>query len=171
MDRKRLGGGVLAVVAAIGGPLFQMTLPSPSALQIYMLWGVVALLVAVGLYLLFWARDKAEASSPVGDTYNNHGNNFGHIGPVNNFGNQRLVFSEELGRQLLAHLPERRPIELMSVGSQADQKIADQVQQFLTDNGYSVSRMAIGVMAPPPDHKISVSPSGSTYVVTVAPSA
>jgi len=71
----------------------------------------------------------------------------------------------------LAKMPIKKKIEIQSIGGNLDQAVASEIQIFLQKNGYDVSRMSIGVMAPPPDSKISLSDTPNGYVLIIAPSA
>ncbi len=126
------------------------------------------LLVAAGVSL-FLPNGQAQGPTFSGNC-NNFGNNNFNCNTLN-FGPSRATFSDELGVQLLAHMPEKKPISLQSVGSAAEQKVGDDVQKFLEDHGFTVKRMSIGMMAPPPDRPFSFSDTPNQYVITVAPSA
>jgi hypothetical protein len=126
------------------------------------------LLVAAGV-VLFLPIGQAQ-----GPTFNGNCNNFGNNNfncNTLNFGPSRATFSDELGGQLLAHMPEKKPVSLQTVGSAADQQVGDSVKKFLEDHGFTVKRMSIGVMAPPPDRPFSFLDTPNQYVITVAPSA
>jgi hypothetical protein len=95
----------------------------------------------------------------------------GGITGIVNIGPQRLVFSSELGSELLARMPRKKKVNITSVGGVADQAVAIDIQNFLQQNGYEVSRISVGMLLPPPDHKISLGDSPDGYVLTIAPSA
>jgi hypothetical protein len=78
----------------------------------------------------------------------------------------RMVFSNAIGSELLSKMPI-----MQSIGNNLDQEVATKIQQFLSENGYEVERTGIGVMAPPPEHKISIAERSDSYVLIVAPSA
>lgn len=88
-----------------------------------------------------------------------------------NIGPQKLTFSPELGRELLQNMPNSRKVKIQSIGGNADQAVASEIQAFLQSNGYETSRAAIGMTVPPPDHKISLATDQEGYVLVVAPSA
>jgi hypothetical protein len=104
---------------------------------------------------------------PTINTWNQSGgSNTINIGPT------RLTFDPAIGEELARKIPAGKPITLQSIGSQSDQAVADQYQQFLQSRGFNIAqRNMIGMMAPPPDHKISIRDTGPTVVVTIAPSA
>ena len=83
---------------------------------------------------------------------------------------QRLVFSPEVGAQLLAAMPVKKKVNLTSIGGGADQAVGDQVESFLVANGYKVDRTITGVQAPPPDHKVSFGETADAYILVLAPS-
>jgi hypothetical protein len=84
----------------------------------------------------------------------------------------RVPFTSELKADLLQKLKTNKPIELMTVGNNEDQKIGDEVLNFLKANGYQVpERMVIGMLAPPPNGPYSLEEKADKYVVTIAPSA
>jgi hypothetical protein len=106
-------------------------------------------------------------SGPSINTINQSGGtNTINVGPV------RLVFDLAIAEELVAKLPAGKPISLQSVGSSADQAVADQYEQFLQSRGFQTQRVRIGVMGPPPDHKITLGdPNAPQMVVLIAPSA
>jgi len=104
---------------------------------------------------------------PTINTWNQSGgNNTINVGPI------RLAFDPAIGEELASKIPTGKPITLQSIGSQSDQTVADQYQKFLQSRGFNIARRnTIGMMAPPPDHKISILDTGPTVVITIAPSA
>jgi hypothetical protein len=118
--------------------------------------------------------EKAMAQNTMGPIFGNQGiitqgqtgNNTINVAP------QRLPFDPGIGDQLVSKLPPGKTILLQSVGSNADQAVATQYQQYLLSKGFQVERMSIGMMAPPPDHKITIGDtSAEKVVVIIAPSA
>jgi len=89
----------------------------------------------------------------------------------NSYGPQKLVFPEEAGNFLLSKLPDKKQVVMRAVGSPNDWQIADRFQAFLEKNGYQVSRVNIGMLLPPPDHKISLGVGPDHYELTIAPNA
>jgi hypothetical protein len=86
-------------------------------------------------------------------------------------GPTKLVFEPAIAEELVRKIPPGRPIRLMSVGSAGDQAVATQYQQFLQSHGFQIERTTIGMMAPPPDHPISIQDGGNLVTVLIAPSA
>jgi len=87
-----------------------------------------------------------------------------------NIGTGRAEFNDQLKADLLRKVP-RGSVQLQTVGGNADQAIGNEVEAFLKQNGYSVQRMMIGMLAPPPDQPYTLSVNGGQTVVVVAPSA
>ena len=138
----------------------------------------VALIVAAVGGLAFWHgyyRTEAQTGSgpiiaqngPSINTWNQSGgNNTIVVGPT------RLTFDFAIGEELISKVPAGKPITLQSVGSQSDQAVADQYQHFLQSRGFNIAqRNIIGMLVPPPDHKISIRDTGPAVVITIAPSA
>jgi hypothetical protein len=100
-----------------------------------------------------------------------YGQQGGITAGIVNIGPQRLAFSSQLGSELLAKMPSKKKVIVRSVGSEADQSVATIFQNFLQQNGYDVARISIGMLVPPPDHKISLGDSPDGYVLIIAPSA
>jgi hypothetical protein len=130
-------------------------------------------LMTIGEWIHPTGANAQSPANPPGCSNSAGGNNSGSMtnNCVFNVAPQRLRFSSELGSQLLSAMPEKRKVHLQSIGGQADQAVASEIQSFLEQNGYPVERTAIGMMAPPPDHKISLGSDAGSYVLVVAPSA
>ena len=95
--------------------------------------------------------------------------NFGMINQ--NCGPSKLTFQPAIAEELVSKIPPGKLVRLMSVGSNSDQGVANQYQQFLVGRGFNIERSIIGMMAPPPDHPITVNDVGNAVIVTIAPSA
>ncbi len=163
-----------AVAAAAVWPDVKVALDPIEAL-IMSHWGLALALslAACLLWYVAWRHTSPKATSGashVGDTYNNSGNIFGHMGPVNNYGPQKLNFTPEVGAELLTYLTEKKPIILRTVGSDADQIVGSDFQRFLETSGYAVQRHMIGMLAPPPSRKVEIGNAPDHYVVTISPS-
>jgi hypothetical protein len=87
-----------------------------------------------------------------------------------NIGGGRAEFNDQLKADLLQKLPKGN-VQLKTIGGNADQTIGNEVEAFLRQNGYSVQRMVIGMISPPPDRPYTLSVNGGQAVVIVAPSA
>lgn len=127
-------------------------------------WGGLAVLVA-GLILIGWSlvhRTKGEQTA-MGDTYNNSGNNFGHMGPVH-IGRQQFEFTSDIAAELLAKVPKNKAIDVEIIGSQRSQQIGQNIVGFLRANGYSISEViTIGMKVPPPSGPLSL--EGNTLTI------
>ncbi|HEX4053155.1 MAG TPA: hypothetical protein VHX86_02715 [Tepidisphaeraceae bacterium] len=128
-------------------------------------------LVGIGEYVRPAQAQYTGTAAPQGDgptinTWNQSGgNNTINVGP------QRLPFDPGLAAELASKLPAGKVIALQSIGSHADQVVADQYQQYLESKGFKVERMYVGMMAPPPDHKITLGdPNAAKMVVIISPS-
>jgi hypothetical protein len=55
-------------------------------------------------------------------------------------GPSKLTFQTEIAEELVRHLPADKVIQLRSVGSASDQRVADQYQQYLEGKGFKVER-------------------------------
>lgn len=124
--------------------------------------------------MLSLLTENAVAQNTMGPIYNNQGiitqgqtgNNTINVAPP------RLAFDPAIGDELISKLPVGKTIVLQSVGGNADQEVANQYQQYLLSKGFQVERMIIGMMAPPPDHKITIGdPNAQKMVVIIAPNA
>ena len=119
----------------------------------------------------------AQAQTPGGPPVTNNGpsiNTWNQSGGQNtiNIGPQKLTFNQGIADEVLSRIPPGKPIMMQSVGSNADQAVADEYQRFLQGKGFVVQRARIGMMAPPPDHKITLGdPSQAQMIIIIAPSA
>jgi hypothetical protein len=129
---------------------------------------------AVLCLVLVSQMEKAMAQNTMGPIFGNQGiitqgqtgNNTINVAPP------RLAFDTGIGDQLVSKLPPDKTIVLQTVGNNADQAVASQYQQYLLSKGFQVERMSIGMMGPPPDHKITIGDtSAEKVVVIIAPSA
>lgn len=118
-----------------------------------LLYGVLIALLLVSLYSTLSEKNKGEAMA--GDQYNNHGNNFGHMGPVNNYGPRRMVLDDELKSALLEQVPKGQVKSVIITGSEEALGKGEAVVKFLNDNGYSL---------PPPDTAMILVPPPSKPV-------
>jgi hypothetical protein len=123
-----------------------------------------------------WLRPATAQPIPGGPSVTNNGpsiNTTNQSGGTNtiNVGPTRLQFDPGLADQLIARLPAGKPIDVVGVGSQTDQGIAGQYAQYLQSKGFNVTLTTIGVMGPPPDHKITLGdPNGPRMQVIISPS-
>ena len=106
-------------------------------------------------------------NGPSINTWNQSGgNNTINIGPT------KLIFDQTIAEELASKLPPGKTIRLRGVGSQNDQAVVSQYEQFLQRRGFQIVRDMIGQISPPPDHKIMLGdPNAAQMVVIMAPSA
>jgi len=135
----------------------------------------VAIVVFVFVFtpmMIYFAWPAVAQAPPAGvsGNCNNFGNNNFNCNTLN-IAPSRATFSDELGAQLLAHMPEKKSVSLKTVGSAADQKVGDTTQKFLEDHGFAVQRTTIGTLSPPPDHPFTFFDTPNAYSIVVAPSA
>ncbi|AZN71830.1 hypothetical protein D5400_11585 [Georhizobium profundi] len=110
--------------------------------------------------LWFWAWNltapRKREPQMTGDNYNNFGSNYGHIGPVNNYGDRRLEFNEALGQDLLVKVPKDKPLAVLIVGPSARAwKTGRQIVEFLTKHGYQVDEDSVQHLTPMPSHPLT----------------
>lgn len=126
-----------------------------------------------------WLRPSVAAAQTGGNmpTINNLGpsiNTANQSGGTNtiNVAPTRLPFDAGIAEELANKLPADKPLRLTGVGGQVDQSIVDQYEQYLRSHGFQILRGRIGMLAPPPDHKIELGdPKAPGMVVVIAPSA
>ena len=131
--------------------------------------GGIALLM-LGEYI----RPTAAQQTAPGMTNGPSINTWNQSGGTNtiNIGPTKLTFQPAIANELVSKLPRGKPVSLVSVGSSADQLVANEYQVFLQSQGFTVVRSVIGMMAPPPDHKIAIGDVNAAQVtVIIAPSA
>jgi hypothetical protein len=85
----------------------------------------------------------------------------------------RLAFTDALGQELLAKIPDKsKQVVLTSIGnSNADQEVGWKIRGFLEQNGYKVTHNIIGMTSSLPDRPITLDEDASSYTLVVAPSA
>ncbi len=106
----------------------------------------------------------------MGDSYHNSGVNYGIVGPVNNYGPQKLTFDQNIASEILKLMPNKKTVILKTIGGRSDQDVGNQYHEFLVSNGFEVQRSILGGLNPPPDNKISFGESENSYTITIAPS-
>jgi hypothetical protein len=157
---------------------------NPSTMGRNILLGFVgAVLGAVALiWIGYVARDWSAKAQPA-NTGGNNVPNINNYGPsinttnqsggtnVINVGPTRLVFNPAIGEELASKLPSGKPVIVQGVGSASDLAVAAQYAEFLKGKGFDVAFGRIGMMSPPPDHKITLGDNGKQAIVIIAPSA
>jgi len=116
------------------------------------------------------AQNPTDKSSQVTQNVTSYNQSGGITAGTVNIGAGRAEFNDQLKADLLQKVPKGN-VQLQTVGGNADQAIGNEVEAFLKQNGYSVQRMAIGMLAPPPDRPYTLSVNGAQTVLVVAPSA
>jgi hypothetical protein len=133
--------------------------------------GILLMGAATGVVLL--PDGNAESPPAVnqgpGSAYS-YGQQGGITAGTVNVAPSRAVFTSQLGKDLLTDMPAKKLVVLRTVGGAADQKVGDDVQNFLEHNGYTVRRELIGTLTPTPDHPFSFAENPNEYIVTVASS-
>lgn len=104
----------------------------------------------------------------VGDNYNNSGNNFGHMGPVN-LGKQPFTLTVDLISQVVAACPKDLPVRVIAVGTQGAFPMRDSIGAALRAAGYSVEMDSAMMYMPPPERPLTVVPETGRTLVLVTP--
>jgi len=95
-------------------------------------------------------KHQPDGEKAMGDSYNNSGNNFGHMGPVN-IGRQQFNFTPQIAQEILDKVPRDSPIDFRVIGSERSASVAQEIMEFMKLNNYAVGNVTrIGVIAPPP---------------------
>jgi hypothetical protein len=136
--------------------------------------GLVGAVLVVSPILIYFAWPvEAQNAQPGGVSGNCNvfgSNNF--TCNTLSFAPPRAIFTSDLGRDLLAHMPDKKKtVILKTIGNAADQKIGSDVRDFLQSNGYSVQHDMVTTLTPPPEHPFTFFDSPDAYKITVAPSA
>jgi hypothetical protein len=100
--------------------------------------------------------DSADSTRRMGgDTYNNSGVNYGHMGPIN-IGRPRFDFTRGIATEILTKVPKHRPINFTIIGSSRSEIIAQNIMRFMSENGYRIGSISrIGVTSSPPANPFS----------------
>lgn len=99
------------------------------------------------------------------------GTNYGKIEQHCIIAPSRLAFDPAIAQELIGRLAPGKKVDLKTIGSASDQAVASQYQEAIQRAGFQLERTAIGMMAPPPDHPITVIDSPAVVTVLIAPSA
>ncbi len=63
---RRIGGGLLALAGVVGGPMLDRILPpDPSAPELIIGWGAVAILILAGLTMAFWPEKRSGVNTGI----------------------------------------------------------------------------------------------------------
>jgi hypothetical protein len=110
--------------------------------------------------------------SPSIGNCNNFGSNNTNCNTFN-FGAQKLVFTDEVGRELVAAIENKNKkvfVRLNGV-SEYDRNIKQQVMEFLSRNGILVEPASDGTWYPPKEKRLWIDEFADHYIVTVTPTA
>lgn len=112
--------------------------------------GLVSVVALLSVFWGYWIGQKRPLEvSSMGDTYNNNGKNFGHMGPIN-IGRQLFEFNQEIANEILRVVPKGVPVNFEVIGSQRSDIIFTQISAFMKNNGYVIGEVVrIGVKSPP----------------------
>jgi hypothetical protein len=99
------------------------------------------------------------------------GANYGNIEQHCIISPPRLAFDPAIARDLIGRLAPGKKVDLKTIGSASDQTVASQYQEAIQRAGFQIDRTTIGMMAPPPDHPITVIDGSAVVTVLIAPSA
>lgn len=167
--RTLLLGALLSGAFAIA---MQMLPVAYAQYAIPLLWGSILVAAISGGMLLWWRQDSpAEAPSVANDTYNNSGYNFGHIGPINNFGKQPFQLTPAIINQIVAAIPVGSDVTVTAVGTQSAFPMRDAIAAALSANGCKVELDSAMQIMPPPERPITVTENFGKPLVIVAPNA
>lgn len=87
MDRKKVGGALVAGSVAIGGVGLPLTWPHLTGTQVAIFWAVISVIAFAGLLMAFWPGRKAEEAPPA-----NGQTTHGHLSPAirDNYGTVQI---------------------------------------------------------------------------------
>lgn len=158
-----LGAGCVTclVAAAVDGP-HKRTLAYSG-----IVFGVVAALGIAGSV----ATASVDLQPTAGDSYTNSGSNFGHMGPVNNYGKQPFELRPELISQIVNACPPGIPVKVMAVGPQKAFPMQDAIAAALRQRGFTVILDGAGTLYPLPEHPVEIRRSAEETMVVIAPNA
>lgn len=105
------------------------------------------------------------------DTYSNSGTNYGHMGPVNNFGKPQFELSQAQIGSVLGRIPPARAVVLVVVGNDRAQEMGRVLCNALQRAGHTVECNQVGVMGPPPDKPLTIEERDGRTTVILAPDA
>lgn len=104
-----------------------------------------AVFLSVTACLWYWALNRTNAIEStekvaVGDSYNNSGYNFGHMGPVNiHTKPAQRTLNGDLKRELLSRLPKNRKINVGWIANNGEAEgFAMEIRSFLRESGYDL---------------------------------
>lgn len=162
-----ISGFLVAVGGGAISPFASFVLPEYAKVGFWV--GLV--IFAIGTIMLGWAMlQEREHDAEMGDTYNNSGTNYGHMGPVH-IGRQEFKLTQSHIHDLLGKMPRGRKIILQVVGNARAQEMGQSLGRALSQAGYEIENHQIGVLCPSPDSPLTALDKGSHIEITLAPSA
>ena len=170
MDRRSVIGLIGAALGSSGLGLIGTwaAMATPSAWLIT--GGVVCTFLGASALLWLWWTSPKEVKPMARDTFNNFGTNQGIMGPVT-FGQMPFRLTDDLIKQVIQACPPNVPVKVIAVGSDRADEMLQTMAAALQQRGYTVELERTGILAPPPSRSLSVAPSPSRTVVTIAPDA
>ncbi len=172
---KRITIGFWAIdVLLFAGPFVM-----PGVIPVEVAWIAVALAIGMLSYALFprWLlrllgiNPRQPEAMAMGDTYNNSGKNFGHMGPINNYGKQPFQLTQGVVDQVVAAIPTGSDVVVMAVGTQRAFPMRDTIGAALGANGCKVELDSAMTFMPKPEHPITVTENYGKPLILVAPDA
>ena len=109
-----------------------------------------------------------KVSGQNGDTYQNNGTNNGIIGPVT-FGRPEFQLTTDIVAKIISSMPRDKPVQVISVGSQAAYQQGATLVQALQNAGFSVTYTTVGMLIPIPEQPVTVTPETDNTVVVFSP--
>lgn len=154
MTRKEIAVGLGLALLATGASMIIAAASSPAVYQALLFWPGLALTSVSGIAVA-WALVHRNGSQtmPAGDTYNNNGNNFGHIGPNNFFGKQPFNMTNDVMGGVLRALGDHglKAVSIGWIGTQKSHSAAAMLIPYLQGNGIDVTDAGGCMMRMPPN--------------------
>jgi hypothetical protein len=119
----------------------------------------IAVTIFAGIYSCFlWKKGSKKASEDEmgGDKYNNFGNNFGHMGPINNYGKPEIEITEDIIRSVSSECPFGNDILIIATGRHKSVQLAEKLKAGLERLGHQVGLGTGGFISPPPKSHITI---------------
>jgi hypothetical protein len=178
--------GIAGLALAIIGPVLGVLFPNINKKVAWAAFIVGLLLLGVAGGISFFPNGEAQApptgQPPVVNQAPGSAYSYGQKGGITagtiNIAPGRLTFSPDLGRQLLALMPDKvKKVMMTVVGGTSDQAVGDDIYNFLRQNEYQqIDRGSrdVAQFIPPqgaPDGPIYVMNGSNSYWLVVQPSA
>ncbi|WP_234731136.1 hypothetical protein [Acidocella facilis] len=134
--------------------------------------GFIAIIIGGLIEVYVFAVSDEKETIGMGDNYTNNGNNFGHMGPINNYGPQPFQLTEDVLRQVLANCPKGKKIFLRGIGHPIKfEPVRSRLMLALQTAGFDVEMGAtFDVKVPPPPYPITINTNSQNHtIIDVAP--